>query len=210
MAMIGLSIRWVIRNLVAKFTIGIITITPAFITIWVLWWIFTRIDNILQPIIRAIFGNNIPGLGFAVSMVFILLVGLVASNMLGRRIINYFEGFIPFMPIIRSIYGGVKQILESFYGPSSKGGMRPVLTEFPRKGMKTVGFITNEMETEEDGKVFTVFVPTSPNPTSGFLQVVNEAEVTPLNISIDEALRMVVSAGRVVPDPVHDELAKHV
>ena len=208
MATIGSSIRWVIRNLVSKFTIGVITITPAFITLWVLWWIFNNIDNILQPAIRAIFGNNIPGLGFAISMFFILMVGLIASNMVGRKIIHYVEMVIPFMPIIRTIYGGVKQIVDSFSGPKRKSGMRPVLTEFPRKGMKTLAFVTNEIETE-DGKIFTVFVPTSPNPTSGFLQVVNETEVTPVNISMDEALRMVVSAGRVVPDAVTAELSKH-
>ncbi len=197
---------WLIKKLGAKFGIGLITIIPFAGAIWVLWWIFNTIDDILQPIISAVWGNPVPGMGFAISMVIILLVGFVASNIIGKRLLHYVEMGIPFMPVFRWIYTGIKQIVESFTAPSRVSQMKPVLTEFPRKGMKVIGFITNELTQGPDKKIYSVFIPTSPNPTSGYLQIVEEGELTPMDISVDSALKVVISAGRVVPE----EFLKHL
>jgi uncharacterized membrane protein len=110
------------------------------------------------------------------------------------------------MPIVHQLYSGIKQIMESFSAPRDTSRMQPVLTEFPRKGMRVIGFVTSELTDESGKKLLTVFVPTSPNPTSGFLQIVEEHEVIRTDISLEDALKMVVSAGKVASDDVIQQL----
>jgi uncharacterized membrane protein len=197
---------WLSRQLGAKFGIGIITIVPFAATIWILYEIFIRIDDILQPVITAIWGHHIPGVGFAATLIIILLVGLIASNFIGRRLIQYAERAIPGMPIVQQLYTGIKQTLESFSASRSPNHMEPVLIDFPREGTLAIGFITSELHDESGKKLFVVFIPNSPNPTSGFLRVVKEAEITRTSVSIQNALKMVVSAGAVVPEEISDAL----
>ncbi|MFC2014973.1 DUF502 domain-containing protein [Chloroflexota bacterium] len=192
------------RNLVAKFGIGLLTIVPFAGTVGILYWGFVKIDGIMQPLIEGISGHTIPGVGFAITVFLILVVGFVASNIVGKKLIHYGESAIPWFPIVHQLYDGIKQIMESFSLPKKGSRMQPVLTEFPRKGMKVIGFITNEFEDEFGRKLFTVFIPTSPNPTSGFLQIVNEEEIVRTPISIENALKTIVSAGRVAPQEVVD------
>lgn len=110
------------------------------------------------------------------------------------------------VPVARHVYTGIRQILRSFSEPHKTGFMQVVLIEFPRRGTRTLGFITNE-ETDETGKkLINVFIPTSPNPTSGFLQIVEEDEIIRTSLSVDDALRMVVSGGRVSPKEVQEKL----
>ena len=105
---------WVSRQLGSKFGVGVITIVPFAATVWILYEIFTRIDDLLQPVIQAIWGKTIPGVGFAATLILILLVGFIASNVIGKRLIRYAEAAIPGMPVFHQIYTGIKQIMESF------------------------------------------------------------------------------------------------
>ncbi len=196
------------KGLGAKFGIGLITIVPFAATVWIIYWIFVNVDNILQPLIEPIFGRTITGLGFGITIGLILLFGFIASNVIGKRLIQYAESAIPWMPIVHQLYSGIKQILESFSASRDTSRMQPVLTEFPRKGMRVIGFITNELRHESGKKLLTVFIPTSPNPTSGFLQIVEENEVVRTDISLEDALKMVVSAGKVASDEVIAQLFK--
>lgn len=198
---------WLAKKLVTNFGIGLITIIPFAGAIWVLWWTFNKIDAILEPLISTFLENPPPGLGFAIILVLILLTGFAASNTIGKKLLHYIELGIPFMPVFRWIYTGIKQIVESFTAPSRLRQMKPVLTEFPRKGMKVIGFITNELTQGPGKKIYSVFIPTSPNPTSGYLQIVDEGELTPLDISVDNALKMIITAGRVVPEELLKSLS---
>lgn len=199
------AFTWLSRQLGAKFGIGIITIVPFAATIWILYEIFVRIDDILQPFIEAIWGHTIPGAGFAITLILILLAGFFASNFIGKRLIQYAESAIPGMPLFHQLYSGIKQILESFSPAAGTGRMRTVLIEFPRKGMKAIGFITNELRDESGKKLLFVFIPNSPNPTSGgFMEIVEEEEIIRTNISIENAFKTIFSAGKVVPDEVVD------
>ena len=199
-------LTWLSRQLGAKFGIGIITVVPFAATVWILYWMFTSIDNILQPTIKTIWGNTIPGAGFGITLVLIILVGFIASNVIGRSLIRYFESAIPWMPLFHQLYTGIKQILESFSAASGTRLMQPVIVEFPQKGMLTLGFITNELSGEFGKKLFVVFIPTAPTPTGGFMEIVDETQIIRANISIENALKMVVSAGKVVPDEIADSL----
>jgi uncharacterized membrane protein len=201
-------LAWIGRNLGAKFSIGLITAVPVGVTVWILWWGFNTIDNVLQPFIKTIWGHTIPGVGFGITVVFIYLVGILASNVIGKRLIRYGESALPWMPVVRQLYTGVKQIIEGFTAPTKTRRMQPVITEFPRKGMKVVGFATNEVLTESGKKLVTVFIPTSPNPTSGYLQIVDEDEIVRTDMSVENALKMIVSAGKVLPEEVVSKLAE--
>ncbi|MDP6501395.1 MAG: DUF502 domain-containing protein, partial [Dehalococcoidales bacterium] len=151
-------------------------------------------------------GQTITGLGFVITIALILLLGFIASNVIGKRLIHYGESAIPWMPIVHQLYSGIKQFMESFSASGDTSRMQPVLTEFPRKGMRVIGFVTSELTDESGKKLLTVFVPTSPNPTSGFLQIVEEHEVIRTDISLEDALKMVVSAGKVASDDVIQQL----
>ena len=198
--------RWIIRQLRTHFLTGIITTVPIVATVLLLIWFFVTVDNVLQPIIKSIFGQPITGVGFGVTIVLIFIIGVIASNVIGKRLIRYGESLLPFLPVFRQLYTGIKQLTEGFTAPDRTGYMQVVLVEFPRKGIQVIGFITNELLQKPDKKLLTVFIPTSPNPTSGYLQIVTEDEVTRTDISVENALKMVISAGRVSPQDVVDQI----
>ena len=198
---------WLGRKLRRQFLTGILAVVPLSVTIVVLVWVFTTVDNYLQPVIKPILGRSIPGVGFGVMIVVIYLVGVIASNVLGKRLINYGESLVARVPIVRPLYTGVKQLMDSFSTPDKTGFIQTVLVEFPRKGIWTIGFITKESPAQSGETQLNIFVPTSPNPMSGFLQIVGEGEVIRTDISVENALRMVVSAGRVAPQEVSEKLS---
>ena len=183
------------HRLGAQFLEGLLVVVPIGITIWILIWIFSIIDGFLQPIIRRILGHDITGVGFGVTLLIIYLAGVVAENVIGRRIIRYGESLLAKVPIFRYFYTGVKQLLESFSAPGKGGFSQVVLVEFPRKGMRAVGFVTSELPTKNGEKLFSVLIPTTPNPTTGFLEIVREEDIIRTNLSIEDAIKMVVSGG---------------
>lgn len=198
---------WLGKKLRTQFGTGILIVVPIGVTILILVWIFITLDNILQPIIRSIWGRTVPGVGFGVTIVLIYLAGVIASNIIGRRVIHYGESLLVKVPVVRQLYAGIKQILEGFSKPGKTGFMQVVLVEFPKEGMRAIGFITNESYDKSGERLLNVFIPTSPNPTSGFLEIVTEDKVIRTNISVDDALKMVVSAGRVSLQEVSDKLS---
>ena len=195
------------KKLRTQFLAGILIIVPIGATILILVWIFTAIDNILQPVISSMLGRVIPGVGFGITIVLIYLVGVIVSNVVGRKLLRYGESLLRRVPVVRQLYTGIKQILESFSAPGKTGFMQVVLAEFPRKGMKTIGFITNESTDKSGKKLLNIFIPTAPNPTSGFLQIAREGEIIRTDISVDDALKMIVSAGRMLPEEVSSKLS---
>ncbi len=201
---------WLVKKLRAQFIMGIIAVVPIAATILILVWLFNAIDNILQPIIRYIWGHPITGVGFGITIVLIYLVGVIASNVVGKRLIRYAESALPWMPLVRPLYNGIKEVLTSFARPEKAGFLQVVLIEFPRKGMRAVGFVTNESYDKSGKKLLNVLIPTAPNPTTGFLQIVREEEVIRTDISVENAVRMVMSAGRVSPKEVSDKLSEGI
>jgi len=201
------SLGWLGKKLRTQFATGILVVVPIGVTILILVWIFVTLDNVLQPIIRSIWGRTFPGVGFGATIVLIYLAGVIASNIVGTRLIHYGESLLARVPVVRQLYAGIKQILEGFSKPGKTGFMQVVLVEFPKEGMRAIGFITNESYDKSGERLLNVFIPTSPNPTSGFLEIVKEDKIIRTNISVDDALKMVVSAGRVSLQEVSDKLS---
>lgn len=189
------------------FLAGILIVVPLGATAFILYWIFEKADNILQFAIERVVGHPIPGVGFGLLIVLIYLVGLIASNVGGKRLIQYGESLLARVPLVRPLYTGIKQLLDSFYSPGKAGIIQVVLVEFPRKGIWTIGFITNETVTQSGKVQLNIFIPTSPNPTSGFLQIVREDDIIRTDIPVEAALKMIISAGRVSPEEVSDRLS---
>ncbi len=204
---IRVSLSWLLGKLRTHFFAGILITVPLGLTIWILVQIFNWIDGFLRPVIEPIFGGTIyTGIGFGITIVLIYLVGVIASNVLGRRLLRYGESLLERVPVARHVYTGIRQILQSFSEPGKTAFMQVVLIEFPRKGTRTIGFVTNESSDESGRKLLNAFVPTAPNPTSGFLQIIEEGEVIRTDMSVDDALKMVVSGGRISPKEVQDKL----
>ncbi len=159
-------LRRVGRKMRSHLVTGILVTIPLAITVWVIVWVFNLLDGFLQPLVTRLSGYNIPGVGVAITVLLIYLVGVVASNVLGRTMIRWGESAVARIPVANYIYSGVRQIIQSFTAPAQTGFMQVVLVEFPRKGTRTIGFITNVLSDDVGGEnMYTVLIPTSPNPT---------------------------------------------
>ena len=195
------------RKLRRQFIAGIIVTIPIGVTVWLVIWIFTSIDGILQPAVSSILGRTIPGLGFVILIVLVYLVGVMASNFVTRRLVNYGQSLLSRIPIVRPIYSSIKQIADSFSASGKAGFKQVVIAEDPMKGTRTIGFVTNESLDKAGNRLLYIFIPTAPNPTSGFLQIVKEENVIQVDTSVDDAMKMVVSAGKVLPGEISDKLS---
>jgi len=194
----------------SQFVAGIIVVVPLLATLLILKWLFEWVDDLVQPIIRGLAGRPLYGAGFAVTLIVIYVAGVITTHFGGQRLLGLVESLIAKLPIVRPMYNGIKQILEAFAAPRETGFMQVVLLEFPRKGIRSIGFITNEEYDASGQKLFNVFVPTSPNPTSGFLQIVREEDILRTDISVDDALKMIVSAGRISINKVNKSISRNI
>lgn len=197
--------RWILRRLRKNFLAGILIVIPLAITVWILWWLFSSVDNLLQePLIKPIFKREIPGLGFAIFLVLIYITGVVASNYLGKKIVHFFESLLTRVPVFRQLYIGAKQVVEGLSGTGiNKAAFREVVfVEFPREGMTTLAFITNEITDKSGKKLYALYIPTAPMPTSGYFEMATEDKITRTDISIDEAMKIVISGGMILPDEI--------
>jgi uncharacterized membrane protein len=181
---------------------GFLIVLPVGVTVFVLLALFRFLDSLLGPIFRAL-GVTIPGLGLVSGVVLIVFTGFMASNVLGRRIVGAFDKLMLKIPFARTIYGAVKQFSDTILMQNRSAFREAVLVEWPREGFYSVGFVTGETRGEVQAKtterVVNVFIVTTPNPTTGFLCLVPESKLTRLEMSVEDALKLVVSAGIVTP-----------
>jgi uncharacterized membrane protein len=185
---------------------GLIVTVPIAITVYIFVWLFNVIDRLFQPIIKAIFGYEIIGVGFGIIVVLVMVIGSIATNMIGKRIIRWGESLLARVPVTKTIYVALKQVAQSFSDPGKSRFMHVVLIEFPIKGMKTIAFVTNEATDKKGRKFYNLFVPTALNPTGGFVEIVREEDIKMTDLSIEEGLKLAVSAGSMSPQGLEDSL----
>ncbi len=188
------------------FFTGLLILVPLAITLWVLNLIVTTMDQtllLLPASIRNEAPFNIPGMGVILTLAIVLGVGILGRNFIGRRLVVWWEALLARIPIVSVIYSSVKQVSDTLFSPSGKAFRKAVLVEFPRPGLWTVGFVVGSPGATLQGALVgehaTVYVPTAPNPTSGYILIVPLAQIVDLDISVDEALKFVVSMGVVAP-----------
>ena len=175
------------------FVTGLLALLPLYITGWLLLTIFRLLDGQFAPVIEAIVGRSLPGLGLLLTLIAIFTAGLLANNIMGARLLRGFESLLLRVPLVRSIFGPAKQLFRSMSSENT-AEQEVVAVEFPRPGLFMIGFVTRK-----DERGVTVFLPTTPNPTSGFLILCEMREVHPLEMGFDEAMQMIVSGGIVGP-----------
>jgi uncharacterized membrane protein len=155
-----------------------------------------------QP--ETLFGFSIPGFGIVIGVSILILTGAFAANLFGRKLVGFWEAVLGRIPLVRTIYSSVKQVLETLFSSNSESFRRVVLIEYPRKGIWSLGFQTNEALTaarEASGKdLVSIFVPTTPNPTSGFIVMLPTDEITQLDISVEDGFKFIISMGVIVPE----------
>ncbi len=188
---------------------GIAILLPLTVTVWLLWVIFEFIDNIVGGIFEYIIGFRIPGLGFAFTVLFVFLVGVFATNIMGRKLIEYWENIFLRIPLVNSIYRVVQQIVDTIGHTDEQVFRQVVLVEYPRRESWVIAFLVGDAREDLFGKthqdLVKVFVPTVPNPTSGFLIIVPRTDLTPLSITVEEGFKIVLSAGIVLPPPLQND-----
>lgn len=188
---------------------GIVVTAPIAITVYLTYVFLTFMDKHVAKIIPDHWasdyysGTAIPGLGLLVALIFFVIIGWLATNFLGRFIIRVYEYILDRMPVIRHIYGAIKQIFETIMASQSSAFREAVMMEYPRKGVYSIGFVTGTTEGEVQdatkAETINVFVPTTPNPTSGYLLFVPKKELIYLDMTVEEAVKLVVSAGIITP-----------
>lgn len=181
------------------FLAGLIVFLPVAVTFSVLLWLFRLLDGFLGRLFTYLIGRPIPGLGLVATTVVVIVIGAMATNVLGRRLVDFFERLMLRIPLARSIYSATKSISDSVFVQRKAAFQRAVLIEWPRKGVYTVGFVTGQAQTQHSERIYNVFVVTTPNPTTGFLVLVPEDQVLPLEMSVEDALKLVMSGGIVSP-----------
>jgi uncharacterized membrane protein len=190
----------------ARMASGLVVLIPLVVTVAVIRFLFNFTSGILLPIVDPAVNTWPPGaraaLSFAILIVVIYVLGLVARNIVGRRILQLGESVVLKVPFVKVVYSVSKQVVATFQGEQSRAFKSVVYVEFPRPGMRAVGFLTGEVEMEDGSRWNTVFIPTTPNPTTGFLQVVPVADVVRTDYTVEEGIKMIMSLGALAPDAV--------
>ncbi|WP_417524832.1 DUF502 domain-containing protein [Marinovum sp.] len=214
-------------SLRASFLTGIVVIAPVGLTVWLIWTVIGWVDGFVWPfvpdayqpeaLLNRFLGTrdpsdpdwinvNVRGVGVIVFLLFTLLVGWIAKGLIGRSLVRYAESLVERVPVVRSIYSGVKQIAETVFNQEDRSFEKACLVQYPRKGIWAVGFVSTTAKgeisrrAETGGRLMSVFVPTTPNPTSGFLLFFPEEDVIELDMTVEQAAKLVISAGLVYPN----------
>ena len=213
--------RSVIGRLRASFLTGLVVIAPVGLTIWLIWTVVGWIDGWVLPLvpkayhpdrmIQDFFGFdpssqiNVRGLGVLIFLIFTIFVGFLAKGLIGRSFIKFGESLVRRTPVVRTIYSGIKQISETIFAQSERSFETACLIEYPRRGIWALGFISTTakgevaQKTDPSGEMVSVFLPTTPNPTSGFLLFVPKKDVIELDMTVEDSAKLVISAGLVYP-----------
>ena len=216
--------RGIIARLRSNFLAGLIIVAPIGLTLYLIWtvvgwidsWVWPFVPDNYQPeqLINRYFRTegaeqinvNVRGIGVVVFLIFTMLVGWVGKGILGRSFLRWGESIVERMPVVRSIYNGVKQIAETVFSQRDTSFDKACLIEYPRKGIWAIAFVSTAAKGEvkqkisDDEEITTVFLPTTPNPTSGFLLFLPKANIKPLDMSVEDAAKLVISAGLVYPN----------
>jgi uncharacterized membrane protein len=198
--------RW-LRN---SFLTGVVVALPVTVTIWLIFTFVTFVDQTVKPLIPERYNPEsylpfaLPGLGVVIAVLALTLLGALAANIFGRTLIDVGERILNTVPLVRNVYGAVKQIATTIFSDRQNSFKEVVLVEFPTKGSYAVGFVTaparGEVKKGVGEDTIGIFVPTTPNPTSGFLLYTPRSRVTPLSMSVEEAAKLIISFGLVSPE----------
>jgi uncharacterized membrane protein len=204
--------RGIFSWLRGSFLTGLVVIAPIGLTLWLIWTVAGWVDSWVLPFVPVwlrpdqYVGLNIRGIGVLVFLIFTVLVGWMAKGIIGKSLIRWAESVVHNLPVVRSVYKGLKQIAETVFAQSEGSFEKACLVEYPRKGIWAIAFVATSArgeiadKTPDDEEKMAVFLPTTPNPTSGFLLFLPKRDVIELDMTVEDAAKLVISAGLVYPD----------
>jgi len=187
---------------------GLLVLVPLIITLWVLDWVVSTLDQTLRILPRSwqpdqLLGLHIPGFGVIFALVMVLVIGAMASNFIGNKMVTWWHSLLNRIPVVRSIYSGAKQVSDTLFSEKGNAFHQALLVKWPHEGMWTIAFLTGtpggDLKNHLVGDYLSVYVPTTPNPTGGYLVMVKKSDCIELAMSVDEALAYVISMGVIVP-----------
>ena len=178
---------------------GLLLLVPIGITYFILKLLFDTLDGILQPGLEALLGRRIQGLGAVAMILLVYVAGLLGAFFVGKQLIRWGQAVLLRVPVINTVYSAAKQLIESFSGSSTTGFKRVVIIEYPRPGLWSIGFLTGVTKDEHDHPMAIVYIPTAPTPQSGWVAILPVTEVYDTEMSVQEAVRIVLSGGIVAP-----------
>jgi len=177
---------------------GLLAIVPIAVTFWILKFLFNFLDSLASPFLKKV-GIEIPGLGIILTLLFIFVLGLFITNVLGKTLFNWGEKILAKLPIVNTIYNTIKQITSAFSGSTVKSFEQVIFIQYPREGLWTMCFVTNQSKNENGDTFYHVFVPTTPNPTSGVFIVIPKKDAIHPDISVEDGLKAIISGGILDP-----------
>lgn len=195
----------------ANFLTGLVVIAPIGLTVWLIWTVTGWIDGWVLPLVpgrlrpEQYIGINLRGVGVVIFLIFTVVIGWLAKGLIGRSLIRFGESLVNRMPVVRSVYSAVKQIAETVFAQSETSFDTAVLVEYPRRGLWAIAFVSTEAKgeiraTDPAAGLVSLFLPTTPNPTSGFLLFAPRADIIELEMTVEDAAKLVISAGLVYPN----------
>ena len=199
------------------FVAGLLFWVPVAVTILVISFLVDLLDRsmLLLPMRyrpEALFGVSIPGFGVLFAVLLVFITGVVVANLLGRKLLQFWEAVLSRIPLVRSVYATAKQVVETVVSGNGKSFREVVMVEYPRKGLWSLAFVTGEglpaAQAKTGGDLINIFVPTTPNPTSGFFLMVSEKEVVHLDLPVEDGLKLILSAGVILPQTSAEKLEK--
>ncbi|MBL51189.1 MAG: hypothetical protein CMG57_04450 [Candidatus Marinimicrobia bacterium] len=189
----------IIQNFRSKLFAGIAALLPLYLTFFILRFLFETLERMSAPMLKNI-GLEIPGLGIVLTIVFIFILGVIVTNFLGRKIFAIGERFVTKVPIVNTVYSTLKQITETFTKGTTEAFEGAVYIEYPRQGLWTMAFISGESKSKDGIPYYHLFVPTTPNPTSGYFLMIPQADARPTGMSVEEGLKTIISGGLLAPE----------
>lgn len=203
------KIRHRLRNI---FIAGLLTILPIFITYFMLSFLFKKMDSLSQPMVQQLLSylsftgyksTYVPGLGITLTILIIFFTGLIVTNVVGSKLMAFGENLLNKIPLVNSVYGASKQFLQAISLSGQDSFSKVIMVEYPRKGVYSIGFITcattGEPQRFTEKELVNIFIPTTPNPTSGMLIMAPKDDIIPLSMTVEEGIKLVVSGGMVTP-----------
>ena len=187
------------QNFRSKIFAGLAALLPLYLTFFVIKFLFVTLEEMSDPILKR-FNLDIPGLGIILTVLLIYILGFLVTNFLGRKIFNLGERIVKKVPIVNMIYTTLKQITDTFTKGSTDAFEGAVYIQYPRQGLWTMAFISGESKTKEGVPYYHLFVPTTPNPTSGFFLMIPQADTVPTGMSVEDGLKTIISGGLLAPD----------
>ncbi len=196
------------RYLRRQFLTGLLVLAPTALTAYIVWKIFVSIDSLIEPLQKRFPLIDIPGTGFVIVLLFILFTGILASNLIGRRLFELGDRILNGLPLIRRIYFALKEISQALLSDRKTAFQRVVLIRYPHENSYALAFVTQAGNSYFDGlvgeEIVNVFIPTTPNPTSGFMLMIPRRHIISVDLRVEEAMKMVISGGAFSPASLED------